>query len=142
MPYRLGFLPPVRFGSVHHAKSPTAKPLPIPLLSRLPASPTDPPPTTTKMTVTLTAVYASPSDTHTFTVATQTPAATKASPQKEQTAHVAALSQHIAKLQDEVNAYLTERMEVEKRELTGAEEETVEGAEEKYGEEEAAGEED
>ncbi|KAA8895149.1 hypothetical protein FN846DRAFT_970965 [Sphaerosporella brunnea] len=80
-------------------------------------------------TVTLTAVYDSPSDRHTLTIDTAAATATEASSQREQTAHVAALRENIGTLQDQVNAYLTARMEAEKRT-----EEEVE--EEEYGEEE------
>jgi len=93
----------------------------------------------TSATILVKAVYTSPlpapSDSKTFTIPTETPGATEASTQAEQTAHVNAVRDAVAKLQDEVNAYLTERMEEEKALGVAKEKETEE---ERYGEEEAA----
>lgn len=85
--------------------------------------------------VSISAVYNSPlpapSDTKTFTITTMAVPATEASSQASQTAHVSAVRETISKLQDEVNMYLTERMEEEKeRGLVDAAKE----AEEDYGE--------
>jgi hypothetical protein len=66
------------------------------------------------MPVTINAVYASPNDTNTFVIPTEAAAATEDSTQTDQTNHVKAVREAVAKLQDQVNKYLTERMEVEK----------------------------
>lgn len=77
----------------------------------------------------LTAVYKSPlSPTpHTFSQSLPSPASTSPTDAKSQ--HLSALRTAVISLQEEVNAYLTERMQVEKK----AEEDAA--AEEKYGEE-------
>ncbi|KAF8252218.1 hypothetical protein K440DRAFT_391665 [Wilcoxina mikolae CBS 423.85] len=101
-------------------------------------SPQPKPTMSTPTTISVKAVYASPlpapSDSKTFTVPTETPSTTEASTQAEQTAHVKAVREAVGKLQDEVNAYLTERMEEEKA-LGVTREKEVE--EERYGEEAA-----
>jgi len=88
--------------------------------------------------VTITATYNGPllvpSNTKTFTVPTSTPAATANSKQAEQTAHVKAARGAVVKMQDEVNKYLTERMEEEKKLLEGKVD-TREENEDVYGEE-------
>ncbi|KAF8534579.1 hypothetical protein BDD12DRAFT_407278 [Trichophaea hybrida] len=93
----------------------------------------------TSTTISVKAIYASPlpapSDSKTFTIPTEIPSTTEASTQAEQTAHVKAVREAVGNLQDEVNAYLTERMEEEKA-LGVSKEKEVE--EERYGEEEAA----
>lgn len=81
----------------------------------------------------LTAVYKSPlSNTpHTFSKPLSSPSApTETSPTDAKTQHLAALRTAVVSLQEEVNAHLTECMQVEKK----AEEDAA--AEEKYGEEE------
>ncbi|KAI5856035.1 hypothetical protein BZA05DRAFT_442701 [Tricharina praecox] len=75
------------------------------------------------------AVYASPlpapSDSKTFTIATEPADGTD-------TKHLAAVREAVAQLQDRVNAYLTERMEEEKNLGKATEEDDIEAS---YGEE-------
>jgi hypothetical protein len=80
------------------------------------------------MPVTINAVYTSPNDTNTFVIPTEAAAATEDSSQADQTNHVKAVREAVAKLQDQVNKYLTERMEVEKNDVAKA-------LEDNYGEE-------
>jgi hypothetical protein len=81
------------------------------------------------MPVTINAVYTSPNDTNTFVIPTEAAAAaTEDSTQTDQTNHVKAVREAVAKLQDQVNKYLTERMEVEKNDAAKA-------LEDNYGEE-------
>lgn len=91
----------------------------------------------TMSTLSITAIYNSPlpapSDTKAFTIATSVSPATETSPQVSQTAHVASVREAVAKLQDEVNRYLTERMEEEKEK--GFVDAAKEVEEEEYGEE-------
>ena len=89
----------------------------------------------------VTAAYTSPlpapSDSKTFTIATDAPPACEgaSSPSpSEQTAHVRAVRQAVETLQRQVNAYLSERMEEEKA-LDARRAAADEGAEELYGEE-------
>lgn len=85
----------------------------------------------------LTAVYKSPlSNTpHTFSKLLPLPSAETSSTDAK-TQHLAALRTAVVSLQEEVNVYLTERMQAEKK----AEEDAA--AEEKYGEEEGEEEEE
>jgi hypothetical protein len=80
------------------------------------------------MPVTINAVYTSLNDTNTFVIPTEATAAIEDSTQTDQTNHVKAVRETVAKLQDQVNKYLTERMEVEKNDAAKA-------LEDNYGEE-------
>jgi hypothetical protein len=86
------------------------------------------------ITVTYNGPLLAPSNTKTFTVPTSTPAATANSKQAEQTAHVKAARGAVVRVQDEVNKYLTERMEEEKR-LSEGKVDMKEENEDVYGEE-------
>ncbi|KAI5808408.1 hypothetical protein BZA77DRAFT_364773 [Pyronema omphalodes] len=80
------------------------------------------------MSLTINAVYTSPNDTNTFVIPVEAAAATEESSQADQTNHVKAVREAVTKLQDQVNKYLTERMEVEKNDAAKA-------LEDNYGEE-------
>ena len=89
------------------------------------------------MSFAVTAVYASPlpapSDHHTFAVPAESAMATEGSSQSEQTVHVKAAREAVARMQVLVNTYLTERMEEEKAAAGG--EKVEEKVEDNYGEE-------
>ncbi|KAI5819827.1 hypothetical protein BZA77DRAFT_385037 [Pyronema omphalodes] len=80
------------------------------------------------MSFTINAVYTSPNDTNTFVIPVNAAAATENSTQTDQTNHVKAVREAVVELQDQVNKYLTERMEVEKNDAAKA-------LEDNYGEE-------
>lgn len=82
--------------------------------------------------ISLEAVYTAPNATQTFRH--EIPAETKADPLAAKQAHLKALQTLVPKLQNEINVFLTERMEEDKK-AQGAISEKEAKEEENYGEE-------